>query len=426
MKLSILKEQWSRIKRLSLVLVVFAGPALAQQKSAPPRYTITPLGTLGGSFSLAYGINNNGEIDGFSTLPGDAVVHSFVLRNGVMIDLGTLGGANSQSFTDLNEATQVVGSVEIPTPDPKLENFCGFGTNLTCLGFLWQNGVMAPLSTLGGANGAAAGINQSGQIAGYAETDIADPGCPAPQVLQYRPVVWTNGKIQTLPMYGNDTEAAAFSINNGGEVAGASGVCALYDGRYGLAIQPQHALLWHNGQVIDLGNLGGKINNSAFAINDRGDIVGGSDLPDDTYQHGFLWQAGKMTDLKTLPGDVVSAGLAINNRGQITGVSMDPDGNIRGYLWENGVMTDLNTLIPDDSPWYILHGFGINDEGQIVGFALQTEPPFEVHGFLATPIGNSAAAGGTKAKVRLPESARKQLLLHLHSHRFGLQVPAPQ
>ena len=134
-----------------------------------------------------------------------------------------------------------------------------------------------------------------------------------------------------------------------------------------------------------------------------------------------------MTDLGTLPGDVTSAGISINNRGQITGVSGDAYGNfIRGYLWENGVMTDLNTLIPADSPWYILHGFGINDEGQIVGFAVQTEPPFEVHGFLATPIGNSSAAGGTRAKVPLPENARKQLLLYLHTHRFGLQVAAPK
>jgi probable HAF family extracellular repeat protein len=422
MKIRISKEQWSRIKRLSLALVVFAGPVFAQQNSAPPRYTVTDLGTLGGSFSLAFGINNAGQVDGFSTLPGDAVVHSFVVRDGVMIDLGTLGGANSQSFSGLNEAVQVAGSAETPTPDPNAENFCGFGTNLTCLGFFWQNGVMAPLSTLGGTNSQAAEINERGQIAGYAETDVADPGCPAPQVLHYRPTVWTDGQIQTLPMYNNDPEAAAFWINNGGDVVGASGVCAAYDGRYGLAIQPKHALLWSNGQVIDLGNLGGQINNGAFAINDRGQIAGASDLPGDIYQHGFIWQSGKMTDIGTLPGDVVSAAIAINNRGQITGVSMDADGNIRGFLWQNGVMTDLNTLIPADSPLYILHGFGINDEGQIAGFAFQTET-FEVHAILATPIGNSAAAGGTRAKVALPQHARKQLVQYVRSRRFG---PRPQ
>jgi len=57
------------------------------QASRSVRYTITDLGTLGGSFSLAYGINDNGQIDGFSTLPGDAVQHSFVIEKGAMIDL---------------------------------------------------------------------------------------------------------------------------------------------------------------------------------------------------------------------------------------------------------------------------------------------------------------------------------------------------
>jgi probable HAF family extracellular repeat protein len=99
---------------------------------------------------LTYGINNRGRIDGFSTLPGDSSVRSFVLENGVMIDLGTLGGPDSQSFAGLNEATQVAGFAETPTPDPNGEDFCGLGTNLVCLGFLWQNGVMTPLDTLGG------------------------------------------------------------------------------------------------------------------------------------------------------------------------------------------------------------------------------------------------------------------------------------
>ena len=134
---------------------------------APAHYTIIDLGTLGGSFSLAYGINDNGQIDGFSTLPGDTVQHSFVIEKGVMTDLGTLGGANSESFANLNNAIQVAGTAETSVTDPNNENFCSFGTNLICLGFVWQNGIMTPLSTLGGSNGQAAAINNRGQVAGY-------------------------------------------------------------------------------------------------------------------------------------------------------------------------------------------------------------------------------------------------------------------
>src|SRR5208283_4639965 len=114
-----------------------------------------------------------------------------------------------------------------------------------------------------------------------------------------------------------------------------------------------------NAKAIDLGNLGGKINNAGFAINDMEQVVGASDLAGDQYQHAFLWQKGVMNDLGTLAGDVQSAACAINDRNQVSGVSIDANGNIRAFLWQNGVMTDLNSLIPANSPLYLLHGFGI-------------------------------------------------------------------
>jgi probable HAF family extracellular repeat protein len=404
------------------------------QASQSVRYTITDLGTLGGSFRLAYGINDNGQIDGSSTLPGDNVVHSFLYNHGAMTDLGTLGGANSESFANLNNAIQVAGAAETSVTDPNNENFCSFGTNLICLGFVWQNGIMTPLSTLGGNNGQAAAINNRGQVAGYSETAIADPNCPVPQVLQFRPTLWTAGQARALPLYPGDTEGAAFWINNQGETVGASGSCAPYDPRYALPLQPRHALLWRKSSVqpIDLGNLGGKINNAGFAINDMEQVVGASDLPGDMYQHAFFWHNGHMTDLGTLPGDVVSAAVAINNKGQVTGVSIDASGqNLRAFLWQNGVMVDLNTLIPANSPLYLLHGFGINSQGQIVGFALQTSTG-EIHGFLATPIsavGNLASVSptaegevGATSKFALPENARKQLQQQRGFSRLGVRL----
>jgi probable HAF family extracellular repeat protein len=401
------------------------------QASHSVRYTITDLGTLGGSFSLAYGINDNGQIDGSSTLPGDAVQHSFVIEKGAMIDLGTLGGPNSESFANLNNAIQVAGTAETSISDPNGEDFCAFGTHLVCLGFVWHHGIMTPLEPLGGNNSQAAAINDRGQVAGYAETGTSDPNCPAPQVLQYRPAVWTAGHPKALPLYPDDTEGAAFWMNNSGQVVGASGSCAPYDPRYALPLQPRHALLWRDGKPVDLGNLGGELENAAFAINDRGQIVGASDLPGDIHQHAFFWHNGHMTDLGTLPGDVVSAAVAINNRGQVTGVSQDVNGNIRAFLWQNGSMTDLNNLIAGQSPLYLLHGFGINSHGQIVGFALQTSTG-DVHAFLATPMpaeGNLASVSppaeseiGATSKFALPENARKQLQKWVRIRRFA---PAP-
>ena len=441
MKLNGLTANAIRLGHIFVALAFLAAPMVAQQDAsvqanipAPAHYTIIDLGTLGGSFSLAYGINDNGQIDGFSTLPGDTVQHSFVIEKGVMTDLGTLGGVNSESFANLNNAIQVAGTAETAVTDPNNENFCSFGTNLICLGFVWQNGIMSPLSTLGGTNGQAAAINNRGQVAGYAETSISDPNCPAPQVLQYRPTLWTAGHAKPLPLYAGDTEGAAFWMNNAGQVVGASGVCAPYDPRYALPLQPRHALLWRDGKPVDLGSLGGQFQNAAFAINDRDQIVGGSDISGDTYQHAFLWQKGVMTDLGTLQGDVASAAVAINNRGQVTGVSIDASGqNLRAFLWQNGSMYDLNSLIPANSPLYLLHGFGINSSGEIVGFAVNTSSG-GVHGFLAVPI-NAGFGGGASARAQggnsggarfsLPENARKLLQQSLRFGRFSYEPPDP-
>jgi len=98
-----------------------------QQKKELPRYTITELGTLGGTFSEAVGINNKSSVIGFSTLPGGRNVHAFLWRNGVMTDLRTLGGPNSAtgnlgvgSFSPFSERGAVGGEAETSTPDPQL------------------------------------------------------------------------------------------------------------------------------------------------------------------------------------------------------------------------------------------------------------------------------------------------------------------
>src|SRR5262249_30236891 len=81
------------------------------------RYSVIDLGTLGGTFSQAFTINNNGSVVGFATLPGDTAAHAFLWRNGVMTDLGSLGGPLSQA-SGVNDQDEVVGFSETSTPDP--------------------------------------------------------------------------------------------------------------------------------------------------------------------------------------------------------------------------------------------------------------------------------------------------------------------
>jgi probable HAF family extracellular repeat protein len=402
-----------------------------QQQKQQPRYTVTDLGTLGGTFSLAGSVNNRGWVDGYSTLAGDQSQHGFLWRNGVMIDLGTLGGPNSIALFPLNERGEVGGAAETLTLDPLGEDFCGYGDNLECLPYLWQEGLMTPLPTLGGSNGDSKVINNRGQVVGYTENNTQDPTCPPPQVLDFEAVIWeTKGskvKITELFPLPGDAIGVAFAINDNGQVVGITGLCS-----FGVV----HAVLWQNGAVTDLGNLGGTTNNWAEAINNQGQAVGWSNLPGDMTYHTFLWAEDEgMQDLGTLPGDFASSGAGINSKGQVVGTSYDASGNPRAFLWQRGVMTDLNTLIPAGSPLFLLDGNGINSRGEIVGDALQVSTG-EVHAYLATPCsgdrddkegcedgpeGSTATGSATSERpmITLPESVRNLLRQQL-ARRYHL------
>lgn len=173
--------------------------ALPTKSESPTRYRVIDLGTLGGTFGYAGGLNNLGSVVGGATLPGDTAQHGFLWRNGKMTDLGTFGGPDSDAGFPPNEFNQVAGAAETSTTDPLGEDFCGFGTGLTCLPFLWQKGKLTPLPLLGGPNGVAREINDWGVIAGASENTTQDPDCRPPQKLQPQPVYWYKGKVYPLP-----------------------------------------------------------------------------------------------------------------------------------------------------------------------------------------------------------------------------------
>ena len=74
------------------------------------------LGTLGGNFSSAVAVNNNGQVVGLSdTTASVSPNHAFSwTAAGGMVDLGTLGGANSSAYA-VNDNGQVVGTADTAT-----------------------------------------------------------------------------------------------------------------------------------------------------------------------------------------------------------------------------------------------------------------------------------------------------------------------
>lgn len=430
------------MRRINFVfLTITAWPlflAAQPQNETPTRYTVTDLGTLGGVFgSSAHSVNNKGWIAGVANLSGDTQEHASLWRDGAVIDLGTLGGDNSNVDLPVkNDVGLIVGFAQTSTIDPLGENFCVFfctpsgacnGSNQSCRGFQWRDGVMDPLGTLGGNNSFAAGANNRGLVVGSAENSTQDPNCIPPQVLDYKPVVWRRGSIHELPLVAGDAIGAAIAVNDINQVVGASGMCGSGPG---LGPIPVHATLWQGGSLTDLGNLGGAVNNIAYAINESGQIVGASDLPGDNTGHAFLWQKGVMSDLGTLAGDFSSTAFANNNNGQVVGLSCDQNGNCRAFLWQSGAMADLNTFIPPNSSLYLLNAQDINSRGEIVGTALDLSNGEPV-AFLAVPCGQSGDVQGCGDPVQttggvarpnavLPDGLREKLRQRLGLRRFGL------
>jgi probable HAF family extracellular repeat protein len=175
--------------------------------------------------------------------------------------------------------------------------------------------------------------------------------------------------VTDLGMLPGDNSVVPASINNNGQVVGASGVSGI----------TSHAFLYGGGMMHDLGTLAGCNSITASGININGQVVGYADSTNNTGQHAFLYSAGVMQDIGHLGGNGSQA-LAINASGQIVGDSATPgNAGYHGFVYSGGSMQDLGTLA---------QGFGnsiaysINDAGQIAGGAdfRQTQGGF--HAFL--------------------------------------------
>jgi probable HAF family extracellular repeat protein len=210
------------------------------------------LGTLpGGSTSSAYLINARGHIAGAATIAGDRdpPQHAFLYDEAGMHDLGTLPGYSQSIPTAMNASDQIVGQA-----GPQYWS--------RSRAFLWKDGRMQDLGSLGGTWSYAAGINDAGQVVGRAAALV----------------------------YGSER---------------------------------QHAFLYDSTGMHDLGTIAGPSpwwESGAWGINNRGQVVGTSDTRDEG-THLFLYSDGVMKDLYPLfldhPTWEIFHPVAINDPGQI-------------------------------------------------------------------------------------------------------------
>jgi probable HAF family extracellular repeat protein len=338
-----------------LALAVGAPAATAATHNSSAAYAITDLGSLGSGVSYATGINATGQVTGSSDLSTTikvtcfytghyCLVHpsnAFLYSNGTMTGLGTLGG-NDSVGNAINRTGQVAGwsNNTVGVTDA----FLWDGKNMIDLGAL------APLS---GKGSTATGINDSGQVVGYWGTTVSSNPSHA--------WLYANGTVTSLPEPSFATAADSLgcttaAINNNGQIVGscyASGV--------------SHAVLWQNGTVTDLGTLGGS-QAAATAINNLGQVVGWAQDSTST-KDGFLWSNGMMTNL----GNFLPA--AINDNGVMVGGDQIDSG---------GTLQNLSNLIPSGTPYQIASATAINNNGQIAVDANDTATS-QAHALLLTP-----------------------------------------
>jgi probable HAF family extracellular repeat protein len=385
---------------------------------------LTDLGTLpGGYSSTAYWVNDqglimggseNGMIDPVTGRPENIAV---VWRGGAITSLGTLGG--SFSFGNaMNNRGQVVGLALNTVPDQF--SFLGLGTETHA--FIWQNGHMEDLGTLGGPDSWAAAVNERGQVAGWAFTH-STPN-PVTNIPTQDPFLWQDGRMidlgtlgGTVGVVGSFGGAGGRAVNNRGQVVGTSNLAGDLT---------HHPFLWNQGSLTDLGTLGGD-NGEAYYINDAGVVVGRADVTGSQTHHAFRWEQGVMTDLGVLPGQPCSTALAVNSKGQIIidtgicGVGGGPPA-----LWDNGTLYDLTTLILPGSGVTVVNENFINDSGEIAATGIL--PNGDQHALLLIPVGkddDNANSGAVTTQVvpaginALPRSASRY-------GRFGLRTSAPE
>jgi probable HAF family extracellular repeat protein len=296
------------------------------------------------------GQSGNGLIDPLLGIPEGRAV---LWKNGQIMDLGTLGGGNFSLGIYVNDAGQVVGISANAVPDP----FSLFGAGVQIRTFLWDDGEIQDIGTLGGPDalpGASCSAQPRNVIVGQSyinSTPNASTGIPT-----IDPFLWKNGVMTDLGNLGG-TMSAAQCANHRGQIIGMSTLPGNV---------MNHAFFWDDGVMTDLGTLGGN-NSEAIWINDAGDVVGSADLPASHIHDAVIWTHGKIHDLGTVAGDPCSRGRGLNARGQVVGGSSDCRNFLHAFLWEEGgPMLDLNTLIPPGSGVQLTNAFNINDSGEIL------------------------------------------------------------
>jgi probable HAF family extracellular repeat protein len=346
--------------------LMFAAICIASAAMGETHYRVTRLPTSSDANSVALGLNDKGEIAGY-TFQGDDY-HAFLYSHAdnSVTDVGSLGGKINAACA-INAAGLVTGYSE--------------DENGKLLAFIFsRQKPIASLGTLeGGSSSEAFGINNRGEVVGDSQSGNQN----------HRPALFAGKSVQDLGLGGSsgpDAFETAYAINDSGQIAGRHASNDAF-----------HAFQTSDGKTADLGTLGGA-NSEALAINKNGHTVGDSDTADGT-THAFLFD-GSLKDLGTLPGyEKASFARGINDSDDVVGDSESVDQK-RAFLYSKGQLLQLDQVAEnlDEIGFVSLDvAYGINNEGWIVGYGTTSDNLTAA--FVAVPV---PSTGPIQGRVNAP------------------------
>lgn len=389
------------------------------------------------SRGLSVGFAQNGQADPITGFPE---LRGVLWKDGQISELGTLGG--NQSFAlAINDGGQITGAAVNAVADPYSFYYLfleGSTAGTQTRGFVSENGVMRDIGTLGGPDTFPALNNRRGQVAGYSYINSipnSDDGLPT-----FDPFLWDPKEgMKDLGNFGGDQTASVNGLNDRGEVVG--GLWLPGNNQIHPFVWDSHNLI--DVIMPPFGGTGNGeaswINDAGEAVGLAGILRScpPTSAVAGPMQHAFLWKSGVITDLGTLRGSPNSEADFINSKSQIVGISWTCDYAFTAVMWEDNSIVDLNTLVPPGSP-FLMYASSITDQGEIA--ALGSLPNGDMQAEMLIPCDDSHpnvrgcdysmvdADAATSVRPTLhPESENLPLPLRsLRHNRFRSAFTAPE